>query len=185
MGVIFLSGLLVFGLSPVGIGLAAVVTNSVLLAVFGFVGGAAFSTVLGITEGRRRFDEMSLPRFAGLGAVGGLLTSVLVGGGGGWFILETLVFVGVVTLLGAGSAAGSLALARRAEDREFLESGEEALGLIEAESPHGDPRSQPQPAGGHAHGLEDAHGDDDRPTSPCAYLALRRRSGEYAVAEVV
>ena len=134
VGVVFLSGLLVFGLSPVGIGLAAVVINSLLLAVFGFVGGAAFATVLGITEGRRRFDEMSLPRFAVWGAVGGLLTSVLVGGGGGWFILETLVFVSVVTLMGAGSAAGSLALARRAEDRELLESGEEALGLLKGEA---------------------------------------------------
>ena len=38
-----------------------------------------------------------------------------------------------MTLLAAGSAAGSLALARKSEDRELLESGEEALGLIEGE----------------------------------------------------
>ncbi len=70
-GVIFLSALVVFGAPPVGTGLAEVVFNSVLLAVAGFIGGAAFSGVLGIAEGRRRFDEMSLPRFAGWGAVGG------------------------------------------------------------------------------------------------------------------
>ena len=46
VGVVFLSGLLVFGLSPVGIGLAAVVINSFLLAVFGFVGGAALYSAL-------------------------------------------------------------------------------------------------------------------------------------------
>ncbi len=64
-GVIFLSGVLAFGTPPVGTGLAEVVANSVLLAVFGFSGGTAFSVVLGIAERRRRFDEMSLPRFAG------------------------------------------------------------------------------------------------------------------------
>ena len=137
-GMIFLSGLLVFGVAPVGIGLAAVVADSVLLAVAGFIGGGIFSTVLGITEGRRRFDEMSLPRFAGWGAVGGLLLSALVlstGGSGGTFpILGQVILGSVVTLLSAGSAAGSLALARRAEDRELLEAGEEALGQLEGES---------------------------------------------------
>ena len=77
-GMIFLSGLLVFGTPPVGTGLATVIANSVLLAVAGLIGGTAFSVVLGIAEGRRRFDEMSLPRFAGWGAVGGLLLSVLL-----------------------------------------------------------------------------------------------------------
>ena len=38
--------------------------------------------VLGLVEGRRRFDQMSLPRFAGWGAVGGLLLS-------GIFVLAT------------------------------------------------------------------------------------------------
>ncbi len=38
------------------------------LAVRGFVGGAFFSTVLGIAGRRRRFDELSLPRFAAWGA---------------------------------------------------------------------------------------------------------------------
>jgi hypothetical protein len=53
-------------------------------------------------------------------------------GGAGWPpTVSGALFVGVVTLMGAGSAAGSLALARRAEDRELLEAGEEALGLTE------------------------------------------------------
>ncbi len=45
-----------------------------------------------------------------------------------WF--GTSVFV---ALLGAGSAAGSLALARRADDRELLEHGADAadIGLTE------------------------------------------------------
>ena len=40
------------------------------LAAAGFIGGAVFSTVLGVVEGRRRFDEMSLPRFATWGRWG-------------------------------------------------------------------------------------------------------------------
>ena len=123
VSVIFLSGLLVFGTPPVGTGLAAVVANSVLLAVAGFIGGTAFSVVLGIAERRRRFDEMSLPRFAGWGAVGGLLMSgLLLTTWQGPFSLVTVVLVSALTLMGAGSAAGSLALARSADDRELLDA---------------------------------------------------------------
>ena len=120
------------GLVFFGGGLVELVSNSVLFAVFGFIGGAAFSGVLGIAEGHRRFDEMSLPRFAAWGAAAGLLLSVLLLSTGGSIpLLGSVVVASVATLLGAGSAAGSLALARRAEDKELLESGEEALGLIE------------------------------------------------------
>ena len=98
----------------------------------GFIGGGAFSVVLGIAEGRRTFEEMSLPRFAGWGAVGGLLLFVLLGGGVGAFTLRAAIGAAALTLMGAGSAAGSLALARRADDGELLEAGDSA-GLIEGE----------------------------------------------------
>ena len=55
--------------------------SAAIYAVLGFVGGAVFSVVLGITEGRRRFDQMSLWRFAAWGAVGGLLLWVPMGEG--------------------------------------------------------------------------------------------------------
>jgi len=104
-------------------------------AVLGFIGGAIFSTVLGLVEGRRRFDQMSLPRFTAWGTLGGLLVASLL-------IFQGLVTgptqaigLGVVILLGAGSASGSLALARRAEDHELLESGENVtdIGLTKEE----------------------------------------------------
>ncbi len=72
-------------------------------AGMGLIGGGAFSVF------RRRFDEMSLPRFAAWGAAGGLLLSVLFGP-------ETLVTLSIGTLLGAGSAAGSMVLVRRADE---------------------------------------------------------------------
>ena len=106
---------------------------SVFLALAGFMGGAAFSVVLGLAEGRRRFDQMSLPRFAAWGALGGLLLSVFMLSTGSAFTLVNVVVFSVVTLLAAGSAAGSLALARKADDRELLDAGEEALGLTEGQ----------------------------------------------------
>ncbi len=113
------------------------------LAIPGFVGGALFSTVLGIAGRRRRFDELSLPRFGFWGAVGGLLLSlvpaafVTVGLASAnvdlW--LFTAVIMGPVTLLSAISASGSLMLARMAEDRELLEASEDVaeVGLTEGE----------------------------------------------------
>lgn len=105
------------------------------LAVPGFVGGVLFSTVLGIAGRRRRFDELSLPRFAAWGALGGLLLSlvpvsvVAVGLGTAapgvdlWQI--TAAISGPLTLLSAASAAGSLALARMGEDRELRDASED------------------------------------------------------------
>ncbi|MEX2529180.1 MAG: hypothetical protein WD960_00270 [Gemmatimonadota bacterium] len=86
----------------------------------GFVAGVTFSVVLRLAEGRRRFDEMSLPRFAAWGGVGGLLFSAIFVGGvalaeGPSFLGNLVVLGPVFALAGAGSAAGSLALARRAE----------------------------------------------------------------------
>jgi len=108
---------------------------------FGFIAGVTFSGVLGLVEGRRRFDQMSLPRFAGWGAAGGFLLSAI-------FVsivalvedpafLGNLVVLGpVFALAGAGSAAGTLALARSAEDRELLETGRDVadVGLSEGEA---------------------------------------------------
>lgn len=104
------------------------------LAVPGFIGGALFSVVLGIAGRRRRFDELSLPRFAAWGAVGGLLLSVLpaamvvvglasVEGSDVSLWRSTATIGGPLTLLSALSASGSLMLARAAEDREVLEPG--------------------------------------------------------------
>lgn len=93
------------------------------LAVPGFFAGAAFSTVLGIAGRRRRFDELSLPVFTAWGAAGGLLLSLLPlsaaapGLTGG----EIAIVIGTLTTLSAGSACGSLLVARAADDRELRE----------------------------------------------------------------
>ena len=53
------------GAAAFGSALAYLAINSLISAASGFLGGAAFSGVLSLAEGRRRFDEMSLGRFAG------------------------------------------------------------------------------------------------------------------------
>jgi len=101
---------------------------------FGFVAGVSFSGVLGLVEGRRRFDQMSLPRFATWGAAGGFLLAAIfvavVALAGDPAFLRALGVLGpVFAAAGAGSAAGSLVLARRADDRELLEIGEDVAGV--------------------------------------------------------
>ncbi len=115
-----------------------------VLAYPGFLGGVAFSTVLGIAGRRKRFGELSLPRFAAWGAVGGFVVSLIpaamVAMGlatssiPSWQIAAGLA--GPFMLGGALAASGSLALARLSEDRALVAASEELadLGLTEEES---------------------------------------------------
>ena len=102
---------------------------ALLFAPLGFFAGIIFSGILVVIEGRRRFDRMSLSRFAGWGAVSGLLLS-------GIFVVaaalrgealwgEFLVFGPALAMASAVCAAGSLAVARRAERRELPGPGAE------------------------------------------------------------
>src|SRR5262245_22454921 len=90
-----------------------------LFAVFGFIAGVTFSGLLVLTEGRRRFDQMSLPRFAGWGAAGGLLLSALFVRGASYGWGEVLAISTSFALASAACASGSLALARRAARPEL------------------------------------------------------------------
>ena len=123
-------GTLSFGL------VAGLLSVAVLMGGIGFVGGAIFSTVLGIAGRRSRFDELSLPRFAAWGALGGLLVCLVATLVFGDPVEGVLWLATVGTLLGAGSSAGSLALARMADDRELLEDGADVadIGLSEQET---------------------------------------------------
>ncbi|MGD2069136.1 MAG: hypothetical protein PVI57_10725 [Gemmatimonadota bacterium] len=131
----FAAGIILLLVAGVG---AADVPFPLLFGAFGFLAGAVFSGVLGLVEGRRRFDQMSISRFAGWGAVGGLLLSVifaLVAVLAGDATPDLLVLGAVFALSGAASAAGSLAIARRAE-RESLGAGADAdeVGLTGGEA---------------------------------------------------
>jgi hypothetical protein len=96
---------------------------ALLFAPLGFAVGIIFSGILVVIEGGRGFDRMSLSRFAVWGAVSGLLLSGIFGvaaalrGESLWG--EVLVWGPVLPMASAVCAAGSLALARRAERREL------------------------------------------------------------------
>jgi hypothetical protein len=107
----------------------------------GFLGGVLFSVVLAIAASRRRLEELSLARVAAWGAVAGLVVGSLpftLGDAASerpLWLLATVV-VGSITLLSAGSAAASLALARSGEKPGSLGAGADAaeVGLTEGEA---------------------------------------------------
>ncbi len=94
------------------------------LALPGLFGGVAFSLVLGVLGRHRRFDELSLPRMAAFGALGGalvaLIPAAMVGVGLAtpdvslWRL--TLGLMGPFALGGGTAAAATLAIARMADD---------------------------------------------------------------------
>lgn len=114
------------------------------LAVPGFFGGVFFSTVLGIAGRRRRFSELSLPRFAAWGALGGVLLTlfpvalVAVGlantEGSDTSLWQALAVVGgPFILLSAASAVGTLLLARKAEGRDSVEVDDDVAATLPEE----------------------------------------------------
>lgn len=85
-----------------------------LVAPFGVATGAVFAGVLAATAGRRGSGRTPPARAAGWGAVSGLLSAVVVTALRGE-AFEILVFGPVLAAAGAACAAGSLAVARRAD----------------------------------------------------------------------
>jgi hypothetical protein len=119
--------------------LRSAVSGSLLFGTTGFVLGSLFSGVLRLAEGRRRFDELSLPRFAAWGTLAGAIVGGLATGGDLWragdpFVVDATL-AAVTALLGGASATGSLWVARRAEDRVLLAEADDVrlVGLSEEE----------------------------------------------------
>jgi hypothetical protein len=88
------------------------------LAIPGFIGGAVFSTLLRVAEGRRRFDEVSLVRFATWGvvtglALGGLSIAAKVGDVSPGAAGMTGLAIGLSVVAAIGSAVFFRLVARR------------------------------------------------------------------------
>ncbi len=88
-----------------------------VFGVLGFFAGITFSACLALTEGRRRFDQMSLSRFAAWGAVGGLALSAIFAKAASLSWGDVLLVAPTFALASAVCASGSLALARKAVGR--------------------------------------------------------------------
>jgi hypothetical protein len=120
MGVIWAVAWGVAGMVPRWVfGFNADAPFPLIFGVLGFIAGVTFSGLVALIEGRRRFDQVSLPRFAGWGAVGGLLLSAVFAKAAslGWG--DILVIAPTFALASAACASGSLALARRAARQEL------------------------------------------------------------------
>ena len=100
-------------------------------SIWAFPIGVAFSGVVAITARGRRFDKLSLPHFAALGAGAGLLLFgvLAVNAWDSWSVTTAIANATIFVLLGGGSATATLVLARRAGPA--LRSGDESRSLGE------------------------------------------------------
>ena len=109
----------------------------IVFGVLGFIAGVTFSALVVLTAGSRRFDQISRRRFAGWGALGGLLLSAVFAKAAslGWG--DVLAIAPTFALASAVCAAGSLAVARRALRQEFPDiRGDTGAELNDGEKPH-------------------------------------------------
>ena len=119
------AGVVTGAVALLGVDLGALPGVALYQAIGGFFAGAGFALVLSIAERRHTLEELSLPRVAAWGAIGGLLAHGIVG---------LLVFgsnllwidVAITGILAGSFATGSVALARRGEPKR-IEREEEPL----------------------------------------------------------
>lgn len=117
-----------FGWSAIGtiprwvLGINADAPFPLIFGVLGFLAGIIFSSVIVLAEGRRRFEEMSVVRFASWGAVGGLVLAGVFARMASLEWGDVMMVAPTFAIACAICAAGSLALARRARVREAAPS---------------------------------------------------------------
>ena len=103
----------------------------IVFGALGFMAGIAFSVVLMVFEGRRNFDQMTLPRFAAWGGLSGLLLSAVFARLASLGASDVFVIAPTFVVACAACASGSLALAKRAKMRELPDSREATTGLTD------------------------------------------------------
>jgi hypothetical protein len=96
------------------------------VAGVGFAAGSGFGVILSIFERNNRLENLSFKRISLWGGIGGLVLAAMFG-------LQHLPQTIILTLLGVGSATGSVALAKRADQAELLEDDDEPLPALERE----------------------------------------------------
>jgi len=95
-------------------------------SVSGFIAAAAEAAIIAVAERKHTLDDLSLKRVAVWGAIGGGLLSFVPMAYGVplAYLLGPLVINGGI---GAGMAAGSVAIARRSEDRRLASGPNDPL----------------------------------------------------------
>lgn len=98
----------------------------------GFIAGGAFAVILSVAERRHTLEDLSLRRVAVWGGIGGgflFLAVMPVLLSMGFPVRGVLGPLVVNTLVGAGFASGSVALARRADDPMLTDGDDSPLML--------------------------------------------------------
>jgi hypothetical protein len=103
-------------------GFNADVPFPLVFGVIGFFAGITFFGILALFERRRWFHQMTLPRFAGWGAMSGLLVSAVFARAASLGAGDVLVIAPTFVIACAVCASGTLALAKRAKMRELPDS---------------------------------------------------------------
>ena len=103
-----------------------VLYNVLIVGVLGFIAGSSFGLVLTALERRKKLEDLSFFRIAMWGGIGGLALAAITGNN---YLDPVIVF----TLLGIGSATGSLALAKKAHRKELTKGDDEPLPALEGE----------------------------------------------------
>jgi len=99
------------------------------VGTMGFLAGSTFGLALSILERHKRLEDLTFTRIALWGGLGGLAVVALLSGWvGGWGDPAGVIFY---SILGVGSATGTLVLAKRAETVPL--GGEDSLPAIEGE----------------------------------------------------
>lgn len=107
--------------------------SGVAMATIGFILGTSFATVLTLMHGNRTLDELSPRRAAGVGFLAGsgltvglnLVSLAWIGGSAPIGVLLPALVAGALAYgsVTALLASGTVALAKRAPDRNLLEGG--------------------------------------------------------------
>lgn len=102
----------------------------VKLSVVSFLVGVLFTGALALTARGRTFDRLSLRYVTGVGAAGGVLYFLLIATNAwkAWSPMAALGNLALLSVIGAGSAAAALLLARRAGRALAASEGSHHLG---------------------------------------------------------
>ena len=101
----------------------------------GFIAGSTFAVILSIAERRHTLEDLSLRRVALWGGIGGIALSLLLAplfATSGAPLGQILLGFVIDSLTGAGFAAGSVALAKRA-DTQLIEGDDETVLRLEGD----------------------------------------------------
>jgi hypothetical protein len=128
IGVGFFSVLALLG-RPIFSDFGLYLKNVLIVGGGGFIAGCAFGLVLTALEHRKKLEDLSFLRIALWGGIGGVVLAAITGPTVGGSILGPII---VFTLMGIGSATGTVALAKRS-DTKLIEGDDEELLALEGE----------------------------------------------------